>query len=146
MNAAKQCVAAAAAAAGVVVLAVLAMGSCGCDHEMVGAGAAPPPPPDAAPPLARTYDYTQKVSVSAKHHAGQRWTVAILRFGDDKAVEGRSLRACVNAFCLECVCWQSNEVRMCTDQACPLYAVRPYRCSGNPSDGGFIGAESTNVS
>jgi len=80
MNAAKQCVAAAAAAAGVVVLAVLAMGSCGCDHEMVGAGAAPPPPPDAAPPLARTYDYTQKVSVSAKRDKGVR-NLFLLDFG-----------------------------------------------------------------
>lgn len=62
----------------------------------------------------------------------------------DKAVEGRSLRACVNAFCGECVCWQSNEVRLCTDLACPLYAVRPYRSAGSARDGGLISAGRAN--
>ena len=60
----------------------------------------------------------------------------------DRAVSGRSLRAAVNAQCLECVCWQSREVTLCTDLACPLYAVRPYRSSGNARDEGFSGAES----
>lgn len=61
----------------------------------------------------------------------------------DRAVEGKSLRAAINSFCLECVCWQIDEVRKCTDLACPLYAVRPYqRSSQNGHDGGFTGAES----
>lgn len=59
-----------------------------------------------------------------------------------RAVEGRSLRACVNAQCLECVCWQSREVTLCTDLGCPLYAVRPYRSAGTAQDGQFSGAES----
>jgi len=62
----------------------------------------------------------------------------------DKAVQGRSLRACVNSQCLECCAWQSREVALCTDLACPLYAVRPYRGSGSGRDGRLIGAESTN--
>jgi hypothetical protein len=45
----------------------------------------------------------------------------------DKAVRGRSLRAAVNATCLECVCWATKAVRDCSDKACPLYAVRPYQ-------------------
>jgi hypothetical protein len=45
----------------------------------------------------------------------------------DKAVQGKSLRAAVNAFCLECVYWFRKEVRFCTGLACPLYAVRPYQ-------------------
>jgi len=60
----------------------------------------------------------------------------------DRAVGGRSLRSCVNAMCLECVCWQSREVTLCTDPACPLWAVRPYRSAGSGRDGGFSGAES----
>ncbi len=44
-----------------------------------------------------------------------------------KAVEGKSLRACINAFCLECMGWQRDEVRKCTAPACPLWSVRPYR-------------------
>ena len=45
----------------------------------------------------------------------------------DKAVAGKSLRAAVNAFCLECVGWKRQEITQCTSPACPLYAARPYR-------------------
>jgi len=45
----------------------------------------------------------------------------------DKAMHGKSLRSAVKAFCLECVCWQKEEVRACTDYACPLYPYRPYK-------------------
>jgi len=62
----------------------------------------------------------------------------------DRAVSGKSLRAAVNSFCLECCYWQSREVTLCTDLACPLWAVRPYRSSGSPDDGQFSGAESSN--
>lgn len=54
----------------------------------------------------------------------------------DRAVGGKSLRAAINSFCLECVCWQITEIRDCTDVACPLYAVRPYQESPqNAHDG-----------
>lgn len=59
-----------------------------------------------------------------------------------RAVKGKSLRACINAQCLECVGWQSREVAGCTDLGCPLYAVRPYRSFGTGRDGRFNGAES----
>jgi hypothetical protein len=54
----------------------------------------------------------------------------------DRAVGGKSLRAAINSFCLECVCWQIAEVRDCTDLACPLYAVRPYQESAQNAHGG----------
>jgi len=61
----------------------------------------------------------------------------------DRAVKGKSLRACINAQCLECVYWQSKEVTLCTDLGCPLYAVRPYqRSAGNARQGDLISAES----
>ena len=64
----------------------------------------------------------------------------------DKAVRGKGLRAAINAFCMECVCWQIDEVRNCTDLACPLYAVRPYqRSSQNGHSGDSTSAESTNA-
>jgi hypothetical protein len=47
----------------------------------------------------------------------------------DKAMRGKSLRAGTKAFCLECVNWQKEEVRHCTDFACPLYPYRPYKNS-----------------
>lgn len=62
-----------------------------------------------------------------------------------RAIRGKSLRAAVNAFCLECVCWQIQEVRTCTDQACPLWAVRPYHeRSQNGRDGQSTSAEAPN--
>ena len=61
-----------------------------------------------------------------------------------KAIEGKSLRSAINAQCLHCVCWQSREVTLCTDLACPLYSVRPYRNPGNGNEGGLSGSESTN--
>lgn len=60
----------------------------------------------------------------------------------DKAVKGKSLRAAINSFCLECVCWQIEEIRNCTELACPLYAVRPYQSSQNGRQRQFSGAES----
>ena len=59
----------------------------------------------------------------------------------DRAVKGTSLRSAINAQCLECVCWQSKEVALCTDLACPLWAVRPYRSSGNAREGALSSAE-----
>ena len=43
------------------------------------------------------------------------------------AVSGKSLRAVINAQCLECVGWQRLEVHRCTSLACPAWAVRPYQ-------------------
>lgn len=52
-----------------------------------------------------------------------------------RAITGDSLRAAVNAQCLECVGFLSEEVRNCSDSGCPLYMVRPYRGSGSGQDG-----------
>jgi len=43
----------------------------------------------------------------------------------DKAMTGRSLRAAVKSKCLDCMGWQSTEVRLCTCVACPLFPYRP---------------------
>mgnify|MGYP007049865110 FL=1 len=43
------------------------------------------------------------------------------------AVSGNSLRAVINAQCLECVGWQRLEVHRCTSLACPAWAYRPYQ-------------------
>lgn len=62
----------------------------------------------------------------------------------ERAVKGRSLRAAINAQCLECVCWITKEVRLCTDLACSLYAVRPYQLPQNGRDGQDMEPEPTN--
>jgi len=43
-----------------------------------------------------------------------------------KAVETNNKDAAIAAFCLECVCWQKNEVINCSSSACPLFGVRPF--------------------
>lgn len=63
------------------------------------------------------------------------------RHNYDKAMTGKSLRAATKAFCLECVMWQKNEVRLCPSVPCPLWLYRPYQDSQNPSDDGFIDVE-----
>jgi hypothetical protein len=44
-----------------------------------------------------------------------------------RAVGGRSPRAAIKSFCLECVGWQRRDVALCTAAACPLWAYRPFR-------------------
>ena len=61
-----------------------------------------------------------------------------------KALEGDSLRAAVNAQCLECMGWFRNEVRDCDCYECPLHTVRPYQSSQKSHDGGFIAPEAAN--
>lgn len=29
--------------------------------------------------------------------------------------------------CLDCCCWEREEVRKCTTQQCPLWKIRPYK-------------------
>jgi hypothetical protein len=45
------------------------------------------------------------------------------------AVSGKSRKDAVKSFCLMCFGWQKEEVRLCTDLACPLYPYRPYKNS-----------------
>ncbi len=51
-----------------------------------------------------------------------------------KAARGKaSPRVAIKAFCMECVCWDREEVRLCTAPACPLWMYRPFVRGG--SDG-----------
>jgi hypothetical protein len=57
-----------------------------------------------------------------------------------KAVETNSKPEAIKAFCLECVCWQKNEIINCSCLACPLYGLRPYTESRQPAKtGGILG-------
>lgn len=40
----------------------------------------------------------------------------------------------IRAKCLDCVCWQANEVRACENKRCPLW---PYRMGVRPLGGEF---------
>ena len=62
-----------------------------------------------------------------------------------KAVAKKSMRAALNSFCLECVGYQREEIKVCTDKACPLWAYRPYSVSKKAQIGHFKLVESTNA-
>ena len=49
------------------------------------------------------------------------------RRGYLRAMGGRSQKAAIKAFCLECVGWDRKAVASCTATACPLYPYRPFR-------------------
>ncbi len=67
----------------------------------------------------------------------------IHRANYDKAMKGRSMKAAIKAFCLMCVQWQKEEVRLCTDLGCSLYPYKPYKSRSNRvSEGLSFGAES----
>jgi len=42
----------------------------------------------------------------------------------DKAKNGKSRKMAIRAFCLECCSYSSKEVKLCTDEGCPLYKYR----------------------
>jgi len=52
---------------------------------------------------------------------------AVYQTGYLRAVSGRSPKAAIKAFCLECVGWQRADVADCTALACPLWSYRPFR-------------------
>ncbi len=63
----------------------------------------------------------------------------------DRAMQGKSLKSAVKSFCLECVCWQKEEVRHCTSLICPLYPYRPYKEKSKQASQRLVfGAESQN--
>lgn len=42
----------------------------------------------------------------------------------NRAVSGKSRKAAIRSFCLECVGYLENEVKACTDTGCPLFKYR----------------------
>lgn len=71
-----------------------------------------------------------------------------------RAKTGRSQRAAIRSFCLECVGYVLEEVKLCTDTGCPLYEYRitgrkvpkstetPHRIAPGQIPRAKIGAES----
>ena len=43
------------------------------------------------------------------------------------AISGRSRKAAVKAFCLECMGWERTEVHNCNTITCPLHPYKPYK-------------------
>jgi hypothetical protein len=53
----------------------------------------------------------------------------------DKVMLGRSKSLAVKMMCFECVMYDREEVRKCTDRGCPLFPYRPGVKSRNPRKG-----------
>jgi hypothetical protein len=111
----------------------------------------------AAPTAARKHivqrrkSYTQARTPSmeifrAEHIRKHRTEIPIIhRQTYDRAMKGKSLKSAIKSFCLECCCWQKEEVRLCTSLACPLFPYRPYKKnSKRASEGLSFGRESQN--
>lgn len=95
--------------------------------------------------------YPQRQTTSTENHRAERIRKhradipKVHRKTYDRAMQGKSHKSAVKAFCLECVSWQKEEVRLCTSLACPLYSYRPYKeKSRQASEGVSFGVESTN--
>lgn len=54
----------------------------------------------------------------------------------ERAMSGKSRRAAIRCFCLECVAWQELEVRLCTAPSCPLFNYRLGKAPEPPAQGG----------
>lgn len=44
-----------------------------------------------------------------------------------KAFTSNSFKTAIDTKCLDCVCWQPNEVSNCEACTCPLWKYRPYQ-------------------
>jgi len=58
----------------------------------------------------------------------------VYRGNYDRAMTGKSRKAAMRAFCLECVQWHREQIRRCTATHCPLYPYRAYTSSKNTSE------------
>ena len=52
----------------------------------------------------------------------------------DRAMSGKSRKAAMRMFCLECVGYSEGEVALCTDTYCPLFPYRPKSKAGPPKN------------
>jgi len=45
-----------------------------------------------------------------------------------KVYTGKASRPdCIKAKCLDCSCFNKEEIKLCTSELCPLFAIRPYQ-------------------
>ena len=89
-------------------------------------------------------DRLKQIEFAGKANGYHSKTITRMQDEYRQAMAGKSLKAAAKAFCLECVMWDKNEVKLCPSVACPLYLYRPFRISKNTSESGFFDPESTN--
>ena len=74
--------------------------------------------------VSKQHDLTPRMAVKvAMLRAGHPTLVSVF----SRAFSGKSAKAGIKAFCIECFGYQPREVNGCTSTDCPLYYYRPYR-------------------
>jgi len=61
----------------------------------------------------------------------------------DKAVSGKSMKAAIHIFCLDCCGYRKEEVRDCSSPECSLFPYRPYVRISPSGDKGHVARETT---
>ncbi len=114
-------------------------------------GAAVPPAAPKVKHQIQSYEQPKRLSTGKRREksadliAERRAQIPKLYRGAyDNAIQGRSRKAAMHAFCLECVGYVITEVFSCTDWACPLFPYRPRSASSqNAPESVPTDAEST---
>lgn len=57
-----------------------------------------------------------------------KWTIR-KKGGGEKSINWTPMSA-IRAFCLECLGWNSGDIKGCTDKLCPLYPGRMGKAPG----------------
>lgn len=88
----------------------------------------PRPPRLRVPDQGEAMSY-DKAKIEAARERRLQWFKPSNRGIVQRAWSGKSRRAGVQAFCLECVGEDKDAIRHCTALACPLWPYRPYQTS-----------------
>lgn len=68
-----------------------------------------------------------KAKIQAKREERLKWYTPTARAVVKRAWGGKSRKAALKAFCLECVGCERKLITECTAYACPLWEYRPYQ-------------------
>ncbi len=75
-------------------------------------------------------DHLEQIELAGKANGYGEKTITRLQRQYKQAMEGKSRKLGINAFCAECLGWEAplvNSIRGCTGLGCPLYPYRPYQ-------------------
>ena len=77
-----------------------------------------------------TDERIEQMRYAGRANKYSKTTVARLIEHYNTAMQGKSRKTGIAAFCCECMGWDAGlteNIRGCTDVGCPLYPYRPYR-------------------
>ena len=75
-------------------------------------------------------DRLEQIELAGKANGYGEKTITRLQRQYRLAMQGKSRKHAINAFCAECMGWEAplaRSIRECTSPACPLYPYRQYQ-------------------